>query len=124
MLVTAFFLIPQFGEHWYILYIDNNFFFHLTVPLLSIITFIFFEPDTKLSLKDSVFGIITMAIYGVAYTINVFVHLGNGHPLKDYDWYGFLGGKITNAVIAIPAMLLITWGISLGLWGGNKKASS
>ena len=124
MLVTAFFLIPQFGEHWYILYIDNNFFFHLTVPLLSIITFIFFEPDTKLSLKDSVFGIITMAIYGVAYTINVFVHLGNGHPLKDYDWYGFLGGKIINAVIAISAMLLITWGISLALWGGNKKASS
>ena len=124
MLVTAFFLIPQFGEHWYILYIDNNFFFHLTVPLLSIITFIFFEPDTKLSLKDSVFGIITMAIYGVAYTINVFVHLGNGHPLKDYDWYDFLGGKITNAVIAIPAMLLITWGISLGLWAGNKKFTS
>ena len=124
MLVTAFFLIPQFGEHCYILYIDNNFFFHLTVPLLSIITFIFFEPDTKLSLKDSVFGIITMATYAVFYTINVFVHLGNGHPLKDYDWYGFLGGKITNAVIAIPAMLLITWGISLALWGGNKKASS
>ncbi|MBR5032766.1 MAG: hypothetical protein IKX70_03790 [Treponema sp.] len=125
MLVTAFFLIPQFGEHWYILYIDNNFFFHLTVPLLSIITFIFFEPGTDdISLKDSLFGIITMAIYGVAYTINVFVHLGNGHPLKDYDWYGFLGGKLTNAVIAIPAMLLITWSISLALWGGNKKASS
>ena len=124
MLVTAFFLIPQFGEHWYILYIDNNFFFHLTVPLLSIITFIFFEDDTGISLKDSLFGIITMATYAVFYTLNVFSHLGNGHPLKDYDWYGFLGGKITNAVIAIPAMLLITWGITLGLWAGNKKASS
>ena len=123
MLVTAFFLIPQFGEHWYILYIDNNFFFHLTVPLLSIITFIFFEGDTGISLKDSLFGIITMATYAVFYTINVFAHLGNGHPLKDYDWYGFLGGKITNAVIAIPAMLLITWGISLALWGGNKKVN-
>ena len=124
MLVTAFFLIPQFGEHWYILYIDNNFFFHLTVPLLSIITFIFFEPDTEISLKDSLFGIITMATYAVFYTINVFAHLGNGHPLKDYDWYGFLGGKITNAVIAIPAMLLITWGISLGLWIGNRKINN
>ena len=120
MLVTAFFLIPQFGEHWYILYIDNNFFFHLTVPLLSIITFIFFEGDTGISLKDSLFGIITMATYAVFYTINVFTHLGNGHPLKDYDWYGFLGGKISNAVIAIPAMLLITWGITLALWWGNR----
>ena len=121
MLVTAFFLIPQFGEHWYILYIDNNFFFHLTVPLLSIITFIFFEADTDISLKESLFGIITMATYAIFYTINVFAHSGNGHPLKDYDWYGFLNGKITNAFIAIPAMLLITWLISLGLWIGNRK---
>ena len=122
MLVTAFFLIPQFGEHWYILYIDNNFFFHLTVPLLSIITFIFFEPDTEnISLKDSLFGIVTMLIYGVVYTINIIAHLGNGHPLKDYDWYGFLNGNVSNAIIAIPAMLLITWGISLGLWWGNRR---
>ncbi|MBR4790179.1 MAG: hypothetical protein IK024_04715 [Treponema sp.] len=122
MLVTAFFLIPQFGENWAILYIDNNFFFHLTVPLLSIITFIFFEPDTDdISLKDSLFGIITMAIYAVFYTINIIAHLNSGNPLKDYDWYGFLGGNISNALIAVPAMLLITWLISLGLWIGNRK---
>lgn len=125
MLVTAFFLIPQFGENWAILYIDNNFFFHLTVPLLSIITFIFFEPDTDdISLKDSLFGIITMAIYAVFYTINIIAHLNSGNPLKDYDWYGFLGGKLTNAIIAIPAMLLITWSISLGLWILNRKINS
>ena len=122
MLVTAFFLIPQFGEHWYILYIDNNFFFHLTVPLLSIITFIFFEPDTKdISLKDSVFGILTMLLYGIAYTINIIAHLGNGQPLKDYDWYGFLNGNPKNAIIAIPLMLLITWLITLALWILNRK---
>ncbi len=121
MLVTAFFLIPQFGEHWYILYIDNNFLYHLIIPLLSVITFIFFEEDTNLSLKDSLFGIISMATYAIFYTINVFAHSGNGHPLKDYDWYGFLGGKITNAFIAIPAMLLITWLISLGLWILNRR---
>ena len=122
MLVTAFFLIPQFGEHWYILYIDNNFFFHLTIPLLCVIAYIFFEPDAKaLTLKQSLSGIIPMLIYAVAYSINVFVHIGNGHPLKDYDWYGFLGDKLTNAFIAIPAMLLVTWGISLGLWAGNRK---
>lgn len=122
MLVTAFFLIPQFGENWTILYIDNNFFFHLTVPILSIVTFIFFEPDTKdISLKDSVFGIITMAIYAIFYTINIIAHLGNGHPLKDYDWYGFLGGNPKNAIIAIPIMLLITWLISLSLWILNRK---
>lgn len=121
MLVTAFFLIPQFGEHWYILYIDNNFFFHLTVPLLSIITFIFFEPDTEISLKESLFGIITMLLYGIVYTLNIIAYLGSGNPLKDYDWYGFLNGKISNAFIAIPAMLIVTWLITLGLWILNRR---
>ncbi len=125
MLVTAFFLIPQFGKDWYILYIDNNFFFHLTIPLLCIITYIFFEPGAAaLTLKQSVTGIIPMLLYGIAYTINIIAHLGNGHPLKDYDWYGFLGDKLTNAIIAIPAMLLITWSISLSLWILNRKINS
>ena len=65
-----------------------------------------------------------MMVYAVFYTINIIIHLGNGEPLKTYDWYGFLGGKLTNAFIAIPAMLLITWGISLAIWGANKKAFS
>ncbi len=122
MLVTAFFLIPQFGKDWYILYIDNNFFFHLTIPLLCIITYIFFEPGAAtLTLKQSVTGIIPMVLYAIFYTINIITHLGNGHPLKDYDWYGFLGGKLSNAFISIPAMLLITWCISLGLWGLNRR---
>ena len=125
MLVTAFFLIPQFGKDWYILYIDNNFFFHLTIPLLCVIDYIFFEPGAKsLTLKQSVSGIIPMMVYAVFYTINIIIHLGNGEPLKTYDWYGFLGGKLTNAFIAIPAMLLITWGISLAIWGANKKAKA
>ena len=34
MLVTICFLIPQFGEHWYILFMNNNLFFHLMIPLL------------------------------------------------------------------------------------------
>ena len=122
MLVTAFFLIPQFGKDWYILYIDNNFFFHLTIPLLCIITYIFFEPGAAtLTLKQSVTGIIPMILYAIFYTINIITHLNNGHPLKDYDWYGFLGGKLSNALISIPAMLLITWCISLGLWGLNRR---
>ena len=124
MLVTAFFLIPQFGAHWYILYIDNNFFFHLTIPLLCVIAYIFFEPGAKsLTLKQSVSGIIPMLVYAVVYTINILTHLGNSEPLKTYDWYGFLGDKLTNAFIAVPAMLLVTWGISVGLWVGNKKMS-
>ena len=125
MLVTALFLIPQFGDNWYILYIDNNFFFHLTIPLLCIISYLFFEPGAAtLTIKQSVTGIIPMLIYAIFYTTNIIVHLGNNHPLKDYDWYGFLNGNPKNAFIAIPAMLIVTWLITLGLWILNRKITT
>lgn len=125
MLVTIFFLIPQFGDDWLVLFIDNNLFFHLIVPILSIVAYIFFEPEAKvITFAQSLFGIIPMLVYAVFYTINIIVHLGNGMPLKEYDWYGFLGDKLTNAFIAIPLMLLVTWGITLALWWANKKKSA
>ena len=125
MIVTMFFLIPQFGENWYILYIDNNFFFHLTIPLLCITAYIFFESGAgSLTFLQSITGIIPMLIYAVFYSINVIVHLGNGEPIKTYDWYGFLGEKVSNAFIAVPVMLLVTWGITLLIWWCNKKFNS
>ena len=125
MIITIFFLIPQFGAHWYILFMDNNLFFHLIIPILSIIGFVFLEPVVPVLKRiDSLFGIIPMATYAVFYTTNVLVHLENGMPQKDYDWYNFLNGSLKNAIIAIPAMLLVTWGIALLLCIGNKKVNS
>ena len=125
MLVTIFFLIPQFGKDWYILFIDNNLFFHLMIPLLCIVAYIFFEPGAKvITFAQSLYGTAPMLVYALFYTINILVHLGNGMPLKTYDWYGFLGDKLTNAFIAVPAMLLVTWGIVLALWWANRKKSA
>ena len=119
MLVTCCFLIPQFGEHWYILYMNNNLFFHLMIPLLCVISFCFFEPMGLYKLSASWFGIIPMALYGIVYTINVAAHINGPEPLKTYDWYNFLNGKISNAFISIPAMIIVTWIISFGLWAIN-----
>lgn len=125
MLVTFFFLIPQFGDDWLVLFMDNNLFFHLIVPVLCIVSYIFLEPDAKvITFVQTLFGIIPMLIYALFYTINIIVHLGNGMPLKEYDWYGFLGDKISNAFIAIPVMLLVTWAIVLALWWANRKKSA
>lgn len=125
MLVTLFFLIPQFGDDWLVLYMDNNLFFHLIVPILCIVAYIFFEPGAKvITFKQTLFGTTPMLVYAVFYTINIIVHLGNGMPLKEYDWYGFLGDKITNAFFAIPVMLIVTWGIVLALWWANRKKSA
>ena len=120
MLITVFFLTPQFGEEWYVLFMDNNLFFHLIIPVLSIISFIFFEPvKPELRLKHSFFGVIPMVAYGVFYTANILLHLENGMPVKEYDWYDFLSGNLTNAFIAVPVMLALTWLISAALLKAN-----
>jgi hypothetical protein len=123
MLVTIFFLIPQFGKNWFILFMNNNLFFHLIIPLLCIISFCFFEPMGIYKFSASWFGIIPMALYGIAYTINIAAHLNGPEPLKTYDWYNFLNGNLANAFISIPLMLIVTWAISLGLWGLNRYIS-
>lgn len=125
MLVTIFFLIPQFGKNWFILFMDNNLFFHLIIPLLCIIAYIFLEPGAKIiTFAQTLYGIIPMLVYALFYTINIIVHLGNGMPLKTYDWYGFLGDKLSNAIIAVPVMLIVTWAIVLALWWANRKKSA
>lgn len=120
MLVTVFFLIPQFGKNWFILFMNNNLFFHLIIPVLCIISFCFFEPMGLYEFSISLFGIIPMALYGIAYTLNIAAHVNGPTPLKDYDWYNFLNGNLANAFISIPLMLIVTWAISLGLWGLNR----
>ncbi len=122
MLITVFFLTPQFGKEWYVLFMDNNLFFHLIIPVLCIISFIFFEPVMpELRLKNSLFGVIPMVAYGVFYTANILLHLENGMPVKEYDWYGFLDGKLSNAFIAVPVMLVLTWLISTALLKANSS---
>ena len=119
MLVTIFFLIPQFRKNWFILFMNNNLFFHLIIPLLCIISFCFFEPMGIYKLSISWMGIIPMVVYGIAYTLNIATHLKGLEPLKTYDWYNFLNGNLANAFISIPLMLIVTWAISLGLWAIN-----
>ena len=116
--VTLFFLAPLYG--FYAMYNNNNLFFHLIVPVLSIVSFIFIEKyDVKY--KYSFIGIIPMAIYSVFYTTNVLTHLVDGKPTWEYDFYGFLFGNVKNAFISLPVILLITYLISLLLIFLNKK---
>ena len=100
---------------------NSNLFFHLLVPLLSIITFIFFEKTNKLDFKCTFLGIIPMFIYGIVYTTNVLIHINNGKVNPIYDFYHFVQGGINQAFIAVPIIFLTTYIISLVLWKFNRK---
>ena len=61
-IVTAIFLAPQYGL--YSMYNNNNLFFHLIVPLLSIISYIVFEKHNN-KYKYAYLGILPMFIYSI-----------------------------------------------------------
>ena len=117
-ITTSFFLAPSYG--FYAMFNNSNLFFHLVVPVLSIITYIFFEKhDNKY--KYAILGIIPMFLYSIFYTTNILIHLNNGGLTFKYDFYGFLQGNLNNIYLVIPVIYLISYVISVLLVFGNRK---
>ncbi len=117
-IVTAIFLAPMYG--FYAMYNNTNLFFHLFVPVLSMITFICFENyDNKY--KYAFYGMIPMMIYSVYYTTNILLHLENGKPTIEYDFYWFLQGNVNNIYFVIPILYLVAYLISILTIFLNKK---
>ena len=103
---------------------NSNLFFHLIIPVLSIITFICFDKTNKLRIKDSLYGVIPTILYVIYYTINVLTHIENGKVSPKYDWYYFVQNGIWTAFIVTPMMLVISYLLSLLLWKLNKNNSN
>ncbi len=100
---------------------NSNLFFHLVTPVLSMITFMFFEKTDKLSFKDTFYGLTPMIVYAVYYVINVMAHVENGKVSPTYDWYWFVQNGAWTIIIVLPIIILITYLISLVLWKVNKE---
>jgi hypothetical protein len=100
---------------------NSNLFFHLIIPVLSIISFIFFENTNKLKYKYVLFGLLPTFIYGIYYLINVLVHVENHLVSTKYDFYYFVQNGIWTSAIVIPIIFVITYVISLILWKINRK---
>lgn len=100
---------------------NSNLFFHLATPVLSMVTFMFFEKTDKLSFKDTFYGLTPMLVYAVYYVINVMAHVENGKVLPTYDWYWFVQNGAWTIIIVLPIIILITYLISLVLWKVNKE---
>ncbi len=100
---------------------NSNLFFHLIIPVLSIINLTLFEKTDKLKRKDTLYGIIPTVIYALFYLTNILIHVENGKVSPIYDWYWFVQGGIKTAIIVAPMIILITYIISLILWKINRK---
>ena len=122
--VVVFTYLGPFSEYGILrMLMNSNLFFHLITPVLSIVTFVFFEKTNKIRFKHSLFGLIPMLMYAIFYIINVFIHVEEGIISMEYDFYGFIQQGLWTTFIVVPVMLLITYLISLGLWKFNKIKS-
>ena len=99
---------------------NSNLFFHLIIPVVSILNFVIFERTDKISYKKTVYGIIPTALYGIYYVANILIHAENGKVSVKYDWYWFVQNGIWTAFIVVPMLLGITYVISLAIWRVNK----
>ena len=99
---------------------NSNLFFHLLIPLTSIICFIFFEKTNKLVFKSTMYGLSLTLIYAIYYLVNALIHVENGKVSPIYDWYWFVQNGVWTAIIVVPVIFIITYIISLLLWKTNK----
>lgn len=119
-LVTAIFLMPRFG--FFALYNNSNLIFHLIVPILALVSYIFFEKHNN-KYRYALYGIIPTILYSIYYTSEIIIHLNNGGLTYKYDFYGFLAGSIKNIYISIPAFYIIVYLISIIIIKLNIKAN-
>ncbi len=122
-LVTTFFLAPFSVFNFLDFYKNSNFFFHFLIPVISGISFIFFEKN-NISFKETFLSIIPMFIYALIYMINVFTHLENGAVSYEYDFYWFLRGGINTVFIVVPVIFISTYLIGFITWKLNHKINN
>lgn len=125
MLVTVFFLAPTKPptDSPINLFIHSNFFLHLAVPTLSVLTFVLFEKTQSIPFRMTFAALIPMGIYSVFYMAITLLHSHNGTIAEGYDWYGFFFAGMASIAIVLPAMLLVTYGIGVALWKPNRGAT-
>ena len=104
-----------------IMLMNSNLFFHLIIPVLSILNFVLFEKTDKIKFKHVFSGLIPTLLYGVFYIGNVLIHMENGIVSTRYDWYWFLQNGVWTSIIVVPMILIITYIIDLILWKLNKS---
>ena len=119
-LVVVTYLAPVIPNGFVLLFKNSNLFYHLVTPLLSIITFIFFEKTDALTFKNAFYGIVPTFLYEIYYLINILIHMENGKVSLLYDWYMFLQNGVWTAIIVAPLMIVITYVLSLIIWKLNR----
>ncbi len=109
------FLAPATGFNYKLFYEDSTLYLHGIIPLVAMLSFIFFENKRDYDWEWNIFAIAPTFIYSIFYLI--FVAFSKTWP----DFYGFtFGGKMFMAPISMIVMYAVSFGIVMGLWKIRK----
>ncbi len=120
-LVTTLYLAPIAPTGYFSMFQKSNLFYHLIIPILCFITFVFFEKTDKIKFKHTFLGVIPVFIYGTLYLIDVLTHIENGKVAFTYDWYGFAQGGLKMTIFIFVFMHVATYILSVVIWLLNRK---
>ena len=109
MLVTVCFLGPTAQKGFWSMFQGPNLYFHLIVPLASILVLIACERSFALTFREALWGLAPTVLYAVYYAVNVFTHAENGIVNPAYDWYGFVTHGIRFAFVPLLALPAATF---------------
>ena len=122
-LVVALFLGFIVADGYLSLFVNANFLFHFLIPVLNVISFLFFEKKTSLKFWNIFVGLAHLDAYAVFYFVVAFTHFHDGHVTLEYDWYAFaqfgVGIAIAFAVIVLGLGFLVAY----ALFSINNKIS-
>ncbi len=110
------FLGPTMG--YAMMFVGANLWFHLVLPVLAIVEFVFFDIWRSLSFKQSLLGVLPTLLYGIAYCANILLN-GVGEWPATNDWYGFTMWGVEFMPVVFFVMLVATWIIAIALRAGN-----
>ena len=121
--VVLIFLAPNVKEGYFSVFTNTNLFYHLMLPVISIISFLFFENTKTIKFSQTIWGLAHLILYMVFYLVNGFMHVKKGVVEEIYDWYGFLRLEIWSIPISAVTLIAMCYGITCLLWRANKKLS-
>ena len=102
---------------------NSYLFFHLIIPVISILNYIIFEKTNVIKFKHIFYGLLPTFLYEIYYTINLLLNMKNGTVSMRNDWYSFAQNGILRTILIAPMMLGITFCLSWVIWKLNRKNS-
>lgn len=117
--VTGFFG-PVFG--YQTMYLGANFWMHLTLPVLSILSFLLLEPAAEIPFRRTWLALVPMLVYAVGYLGNILIQ-GVGEWPNRHDFYGFLTWGWPIGIAITCALALATWLLAVLLWSVKRKTA-